>query len=328
MSIPANSSAPEILCFGEAMALYVAQTPGDLATVEQFQRRLAGADNNVAIGLSRLGFSVQWLSRVGADSLGRYVRASLEAEGIDCRSLLEDPQHPTGLMFKEKAQDGRDPKVEYFRRGSAASHLSPDDAQQLDLSGLRHLHLTGITAALSASCLALCETLIGKARAAGASISFDPNLRPSLWPSETVMRDTLNALARQVDWVLPGLAEGQLLTGKNSAEAIADFYLDGGAQAVVIKLGPDGSFYRGVLDGQRHNLQVAGEPVTEVIDTVGAGDAFAVGVVSALLDGRSIQQALQRGNRLGARAVQVVGDMESLPDRHTLAMLEADQGGR
>ena len=324
MSIVANTSAPEILCFGEAMALYVAQTPGDLATVEHFQRRLAGADNNVAIGLSRLGFAVQWLSRVGTDSLGRYVRASLEAEGIDCRSLIEDPQHSTGLMFKEKAQHGRDPRVEYFRRGSAASHMNPDDAQQLDLSGLRHLHLTGITAALSDSCLALCEVLIGKARDAGASISFDPNLRPSLWPSETVMRDTLNALARQVDWVLPGLAEGQLLTGRDSAEAIADFYLDGGAKAVVIKLGPEGSFYRGVLDGQRHNLQVAGEAVAEVVDTVGAGDAFAVGVISALLDGRPVQQALQRGNRLGARAVQVVGDMESLPDRATLITLEAD----
>lgn len=322
MTTDSSRSAPQILCFGEPMALYVAQTPGDLAEVEHFQRRLAGADNNVAIGLARLGFSVQWLSRVGNDSLGRFVRASLEAEGIDCRALLTDADFPTGLMFKEKALEGRDPKVEYFRRGSAASQMTPADADRLDLSNLLHLHLTGITAALSPGCLALCETLIDKARAAGASISFDPNLRPSLWPSETVMRDTLNGLASQVDWVLPGLAEGRILTGHNDAAAIADVYLEAGAKAVVIKLGPDGSFYRGRLGGELSEQRQPGEAVAEVVDTVGAGDAFAVGVISALLDGRSVAQALQRGNRLGARAVTVVGDMESLPDRATLAELE------
>ncbi|WP_108127300.1 sugar kinase [Saccharospirillum mangrovi] len=323
MSTESSRTAPEILCFGEPMALYVAQTPGDLATVDQFQRRLAGADNNVAIGLSRLGFSVQWLSRVGDDSLGRFVRASLTAEGIDCRAMLTDSSHPTGLMFKEKALEGRDPKVEYFRRGSAASQMSPADAERLDLSNLRHLHLTGITPALSAGCLALSETLIAKARAAGASISFDPNLRPSLWPSEAVMRDTLNALARQVDWVLPGIAEGRLLTRRDDPAAIADFYLDGGAKAVVLKLGPEGSLYRGTLTGSIEQRFQAGEVVAEVVDTVGAGDAFAVGVISALLEGRSVEQALQRGNRLGARAIQVEGDMESLPNRTTLTAMEA-----
>lgn len=326
MTSDASTPAPEILCFGEAMALLVAQAPGDLAVVDQYQRRLAGADNNVAIGLSRLGFSVQWLSRVGNDSLGRFVRQQLEAEGIDCRALVNDSHFPTGLMFKERALDGRDPQVEYFRRGSAASQMTPADADRLDLSALRHLHLTGITAALSDGCLALVQTLIGKARDAGATLSFDPNLRPSLWPSQAVMIDTLNALARQVDWVLPGLAEGRLLSGREDPEDIADFYLQGGARAVVIKLGPQGSFYRGVLDGEDRSLRVAGEPVAAVVDTVGAGDAFAVGVISALLDGRSVAQALQRGNHLGARAVQVVGDMESLPDRSTLTAWEAEAG--
>ena len=108
-----------------------------------------------------------------------------------------------------------------------------------------------------------------KARANGASISFDPNLRPSLWDSEDAMRKTLNALAALSDWVLPGLSEGQLLTGQKTPYDIAGYYLDQGASAVIIKLGPEGSYYRGNLDGQEESFTVPGCRVAEVIDTVG-----------------------------------------------------------
>ncbi|WP_302139708.1 sugar kinase [Halomonas alkalicola] len=319
-----TSAHPEILTFGEAMTMFAAEAPGALAEVAHFQRRLAGADTNVAIGLTRLGFRVGWLSRVGADSFGTYIRQTLEAEGLDCRHLQIDPAHPTGLLFKERALGGADPRVEYFRRGSAASHLAPADAADVDFSALRHVHATGIPPALSASVRELSRHMLEQARAAGASISFDPNLRPSLWPSEAEMRDTLNALAAKSDWVLPGLAEGRLLTGRITPEAVADFYLEHGAKAVIIKLGPEGSYYRGTLGGREESFTVPGMPVAEVVDTVGAGDGFAVGVVSALLDGRSPREALRRGNLVGSLAVQVVGDMESLPSRERLAILEAE----
>ncbi|QTF92100.1 sugar kinase [Halomonas sp. BM-2019] len=315
---------PEVLTFGEAMTMFVADSPGELAQVEHFQRRIAGADTNVAIGLARLGFRVGWLSRVGDDSFGTFIRRTLEAEGLDCRHLRVDPDHPTGLLFKERALGGADPRVEYFRRGSAASYLSLTDAQPVDFSALRHLHATGIPPALSSSARELSRQMLEQARSAGASVSFDPNLRPSLWKSEAAMRDTLNALAAESDWVLPGLAEGRLLTGRETPEAIADYYLERGASAVIIKLGPEGSYYRGTLAGREESVTVPGFPVAEVVDTVGAGDGFAVGVVSALLDGRSPREALRRGNLVGSLAVQVVGDMEGLPSRERLATLEAE----
>ncbi|BBI60955.1 2-ketogluconate kinase [Vreelandella sulfidaeris] len=299
-------------------------TQGDLSAIESFHRRLAGADNNVAIGLSRLGFHVGWLSRVGNDSLGRFIHQALKAEGIDDRYISTDKQHPTGLMFKERAQGGADPRVEYFRRGSAASFLSLDDASAIDFSSLTHLHATGITPALSESACQLSHHLMEQARAHGATISFDPNLRPSLWPSESVMRSTLNELVGRADWVLPGLSEGQLLTGQKTPHDIAGYYLDQGASAVIIKLGPEGSYYRGNLDGQEESFTVAGCHVVEVVDTVGAGDGFAVGVISALLDGRTARQAAQRGNLIGAQAIQVVGDMEGLPNRERLQALETE----
>lgn len=312
-----------ILSFGEAMALFVADAPGSLSDVATFHRRLAGADNNVAIGLARLGFPVRWLSRVGTDSLGRYVRQTLEAEQVDCRHLIDDPAHSTGLMFKARALDGADPVVEYYRRGSAASHMSPADTDHSMFLGIRHLHATGITPALSAGCRELSAHLMSEARRQGASVSFDPNLRPSLWPSEDAMRETLNGLAVNADWVMPGLAEGRLLTGRESPADIAAFYLDRGVRAVVIKLGPEGSYYRGIQDGKDEQFTVPGFKVEDVVDTVGAGDAFAVGVISALLEGRPVRAAVRRGNLLGAQAVQVLGDMEGLPDRETLSTLEA-----
>lgn len=149
----------EILCFGETMAMFVAEQPGELDRVEQFGKRIAGADSNVAIGLARLGFAVAWLSRVGDDSLGRFVLDSLTREGLDCRFVEVDAQAPTGFQMKSREVDGADPRVEYFRRGSAASRLGLAHIRE-EMLGARHLHATGIPPALSASACELSHELM------------------------------------------------------------------------------------------------------------------------------------------------------------------------
>lgn len=303
----------DVLCFGETMAMLVAEQTGDLAAVTHYHKRIAGADSNVAIGLSRLGFDVTWLSRVGDDSLGRFVVNTLQREGLDCQHVAVGSAHPTGFQFKSREDDGQDPVVEYFRRGSAASHLSVADLND-DLLSARHLHATGIPPALSASAQELSSHLMQTMRGAGRSVSFDPNLRPSLWSSQTRMISEVNALASHADWVLPGLSEGRLLTGYEEPGDIAAFYLDHGAEAVAIKLGAEGAYYRTAL-GEGF---VAAHSVAKVVDTVGAGDGFAVGVISALLEGLTIEQAVDRGNWIGSRAVQSQGDMEGLPSRDQL----------
>lgn len=156
-----------------------------------------------------------------------------------------------------------------------------------------------------------------QARASGRSVSFDPNLRPRLWPSRQVMVEAVNQLAAQADLVMPGLAEGSLLTGRDRPEDIADFYRERGAQRVVVKLGAEGAYYAGP-DG--HGT-VPGWLVPRVVDTVGAGDGFAVGVISALLQGLSTEQAAARGNVIGARVVQFPGDCDGLPTWQELSDL-------
>lgn len=305
----------DVITIGEAMAMFVATQTGDLAEVEPFIKRVAGAELNVATGLARLGLKVGWVSRVGNDSFGRFVLNSLKKEGIDAQGVTLDERYATGFQLKSKVENGTDPIVEYFRKGSAASHLSVEDYNDAYFSSARHLHLSGVAAALSPSAYELLAHTARTMKAQGKTLSFDPNLRPVLWKSEAEMVEKLNRLAFQADWVLPGLKEGMILTGQQTPEGIADFYLRHGVKAVVLKTGADGAWYK-TADGEKGS--VAAVKVDNVVDTVGAGDGFAVGVISALLEGRTLHQAVTRGNKIGALAIQVQGDSEGLPTRETL----------
>lgn len=305
----------DIAVFGEAMLLLIADRPGPLELAEAFTKRIAGAEINVATGLSRLGFDVHWASRLGADSMGRYLVNQMRGEGVNCDHVAMDAAQRTGFQFKGRVDDGSDPAVEYHRKGSAASLMTPDDIDASWLAGARHLHATGVFPAISATALATAKRTLQIARDSGSTLSFDPNLRPTLWPDEATMRREINALAAGADWVLPGLAEGELLTGHKTPEAVARFYRDQGASLVVVKLGADGAYYDHATLGCGH---VPGCPVDKVVDTVGAGDAFAVGVISGLLDGLTVPEAVKRACWIGARQVQVLGDSEGLPTRAEL----------
>lgn len=308
------TQALDVITFGEAMMLLVADRPGPLEQAQSFYKRSAGAETNVAIGLARLGLKVGWASRLGTDSMGRYLLAAMASEGIDCSHVVCDAAQTTGFQFKGQVSDGSDPPVEYHRKGSAASRMGLADIDEAWLLGARHLHATGVFPAISATTLPAARRAMDLMRAAGRSVSFDPNLRPSLWASADIMRAAINDLATRADWVLPGLEEGRFLTGETTPEGIATWYRERGAKLVVVKLGSEGAYFDGVA-GSGH---VAGFPVAKVVDTVGAGDGFAVGVISALLEGLSVPQAVRRGAWIGARAVQVLGDSEGLPTRAEL----------
>ena len=305
----------DCITLGESMALFAADTPGDLAQVSQYTRHIAGADSNVAIGLARLGLKVAWLSRLGGDEIGKFVRQAIASEGVNCDYVSIHPQERTGLMFKTLSVDGSDPKVEFHRQGSAASQLSVQDFPLELLQQTRHIHLTGIMPALSDACFALSQHVLTQAKAHGVTTSFDPNLRPSLWGSTARMQQGIHTLAALADWVMPGQGEAKILTGLDDPEQIADFYLKLGANHVIVKLGAEGAFLKS-SDGVC--LQQAAFPVDKVCDTVGAGDGFAVGIISAKLDGLGWQAALVRGAWIGAQQVQVTGDVDGLPRRNGL----------
>lgn len=312
-----NPPALDVVLFGEALLLLIADRPGALEDAQSFTKRTAGAETNVAIGLARLGFKVGWASRLGSDSMARHLLATMQHEGVDCSRVRVDAAQRTGFMFKGRLADPGDasgPPIEYHRAGSAASRMDTADIDAPWLRSARHLHATGVFAALAPGCLEASHASIATMRAAGRSVSFDPNLRPALWPSVSVMRAAVNQLAVQSDWLLPGLDEGRLLTGEVTPEAIARHYRLRGVALVVVKLGADGAYF----DGPSGCGRVAASAVARMVDTVGAGDAFAVGVISGLLEGLEVPAAVARGAWIGARAVQVLGDTEGLPTRREL----------
>jgi 2-dehydro-3-deoxygluconokinase len=310
----------DVVTLGEPLVLFAAEEPGPLAHAARYRRFGAGAELNVAIGLARLGLRVGYLSRLGQDSFGQFLLDTLTAEGVSTALVRSHRGQRTGFMLKGRTADGSDPEVEYHRRGSAASGMDRDDVALLAPMRARHLHLTGILPALSEGCRELAFEALRWARSQGMTVSFDPNLRPSLWPDATSMANTVNALAGLCDLVLPGLEEGRRLTGLHEPEAIAEHYLARGASQVLVKLGAAGAWCAG-REGTR---QLApGVPVARVVDTVGAGDGFAVGAISGWLDGMSLVDAAGRGNRIGARVVQFPGDSDGLPTRE-----ELDRGTR
>jgi 2-dehydro-3-deoxygluconokinase len=311
----------DAVTYGEPLVVFIAEDPGPLAQVQRFRKSIAGAELNVAVGLSRLGFKVGYASRIGADSFGGFVMQTLLRQHIEATRVTIDPSHPTGFYLKSSVPDGSDPAVEYHRKGSAASRLSLADYDAAYFASARHLHLSGVAPAISPGSLELALHIAGQARAAGAQrITFDPNLRPVLWPSLEEMIQQMRRLAALAHWVMPGLDEGRIITGAQSPSGIADFFIERGAHGVIVKLGAAGAYMKTAA----RELTVAASPVANVVDTVGAGDGFAVGFISALLEERSPEEAVARGNLVAGLAIQVVGDSDGLPTRIHLDSLEPD----
>lgn len=303
----------KIILFGEPMALFIADTYGPLEEVEHFTRSLSGAEVNVCIGLKRLGHNVTYLTRLGDDPLGKYILNRLEEESIETEFVTLDQVYRTGIQLKNKVREG-DAHAPYYRKGSAFSHISPEVIDAVDFSGIRISHITGIPPALSESCRNATYHLVERANENQIMVSFDPNLRPALWENEKLMIDVTNDIASQSDIFLPGIAEGKLLSGLDNEHEIANFYHQLGVKVVIIKLGAKGAF----ISTGDEQYPVAGFKVPKVVDTVGAGDGFAVGVLSGILEGLSIRDAVIRGNAIGSIQVMHPSDNEGLPTRAKL----------
>lgn len=297
----------DVVTIGETMVLFNPLSVGPLRFAGQFEKTIGGAESNVAIALARLGHRAGWISRLGRDEFGLFVLHFIRGEGVDTSRVKFDEDYPTAVFFKER-QAAHEPKVYYYRKGSAASRLSPEDLDEEYIAQARFLHLTGITPALSDSCLKTVAHAIRLAKRNGLTVVFDPNIRLKLWNKEQAKSCLMN-IAGDCDIVMPGLEEGEILTGVTAPEQIAERLLQNGSRVVVIKLGERGAYYA-TKDNEEY---VDGFKVTQVVDPIGAGDGFAAGFLSGLLRGWSYGEAVKLGNRIGAYALSVAGDVEGYP---------------
>lgn len=314
-------NGPDVVTIGETMVSLRTGTPlrmgGDL------QMSMAGAESNVAIGLTRLGHTVRWGGRVGNDEVGAYLLRTMRAESVLVDTVAVDADRATGLMLAERRINDLS-RVNYYRSNSAGSALGPADAAACLAAAPRLLHVTGITPALSDSAAEAVTEAVRLARAAGALVSVDVNYRSKLWGVDAA-RASLSALARSADIVIASDDELALIVdgaGTPDGEAAAAAELAAsGVRALVIKRGATGASVHSA--GQ---VVHASALAVTVRDTIGAGDAFTAGYLSGVLDGLTEAEALFRGTVTGAFAVAAVGDWEGAPSRAELSLLAAPAG--
>ena len=315
MSEAAPHEAVEVLTIGEAMVSI--RTKAALRMGGEAHLSIAGSESNVAIGLARLGHHAAWVGAVGNDEPGRLVQRTLRAEGVDISWLRFSDESFTGFIaFDQPAHDIT--RVSYHRRGSAASTVTADECvAALEASSPALLHVTGITPALSDTARAATAAVVQAGFAAGVRVSLDVNYRARLW-SRPEAAAALRELLPSVHTIFASEDELDILT--DADEPIAAL-LAAGAEEVVVTAGGKGAWSHSPA-GTLHQPAV---PVT-VVDSIGAGDAFVSGYLSATLDHLTPEARLTRATSSGAFCVGAHGDWESLPTRDDLHLLSHTHG--
>ncbi|GMA23678.1 sugar kinase [Luteimicrobium album] len=304
----------DLLVAGEALLALLAPGGTDPARSTVLHPHVVGAEVNAAAAVAALGHRVAWTGVVGHDSAGRRICEHLRGRGVDVGLVRTDPTHPTGLLVRDSTPT-RPVQVDYHRAGSAATGWNIADASRAAGTCPRVLLISGITPMLSASTRAATAALVSACRDDGTTIVFDPNVRLTLGLPDR-WRRVVRPLLRAAHVVLASERELELLT-ESSADRATDDLLAGDAHTVVVRS----------ADATSRAVSATGTirqdpfPVTAV-DPVGAGDAFAGGYVSALLEGLAPAACLSRAAVLGALAVTVAGDQDACPDRDQLRVVE------
>lgn len=298
----------KVLLIGEPMELLLAEEEGALSDVTKFRASVSGAEMNVAVGLARLGLCPRYMTRLGDDPRAVRIRRFMRENSIADDLIITDPAHLTGAMMKSKAEPGKH-EIYYFRQDSAASFLCEQDVDRLDLTDIRAVHFTGIFPSISESAAEAARRLVKRAHENEITVVFDPNLRCQLWDSSPETITLLNEFAANSDVFLPSLKEAETLCGLSDPEEIAEHYLDSGTKKVVVKLGKQGAYYRSrVESGIAPTFQA-----DAVVDTAGAGDGFAVGLISGICEEIPLGEAVFRANAVGSMQIQNSSDNAGLP---------------
>lgn len=302
---------PVVLCAGEPL-IVLTPTAGSARDATELSVGAAGAELNVAVHLARLGVPARFAGRVGDDPFGHRLRDTLVAERVDVAALELDPELPTGVYVKDPGPTGT--AVLYYRRGSAATRFGALAPGALDGVGL--VHLTGITPALSAACADLVDRLL---RESATRTSFDVNHRPALWPAADAAEPLLTR-ARQADIVFVGLDEADRLWHTASPDDVRALLPD--VPELVVKDGAHAA--TAYLAG----ADPVSEPAltVEIVEPVGAGDAFAAGYLAARLTDLPVPGALRQGHVLAAAAMTAHSDQGRAPDSRLLTAARTGEG--
>ena len=294
--------AIDILALGEPMVEFNQTGEGG---GRNYLQGFGGDTSNAAIAAARQGAGVGYLSAVGDDVYGHMLHDLWQREGVDASGVRTDAQAFTAVYFV--THDARGHHFSFFRKGSAASRMTPADLPRERIAAAKVLHLSGISAAISDSACDTCFAAVEAAKAAGVQVSFDTNLRLKLWPiarARAVMRE----LIRLSDICLPSLEDVQAISGLQDADALVDWCLELGARTVALKLGAEGAI---VTDGKQR-VRIAPHPC-QPVDATGAGDTFAGAFLARLVQGDALEPAARYAAVAAALSTEGYGAVEPIP---------------
>ncbi|GMQ85644.1 MAG: bifunctional 2-dehydro-3-deoxygluconokinase/2-dehydro-3-deoxygalactonokinase [Acidimicrobiia bacterium] len=293
----------DLVTLGEAMLRLWVPAGERLEDAPAYQVGVAGSEANVAMATARAGLSVAWLSRLPQSALGKRAAREIAGHGVDVSHVVWDETRRMGTYFVELSVPPRPVSVVYDRSGSAASAMTPDDVSWAVVESARAVHLTGITPALSPEARLTTMETASRARRAGAAVIVDVNYRNRLWPPAEAAA-VIGELCTMASTVIVTAEDARDLfeIGGPAPEVAAALRQTMGADAVIVTRGAEGAAW----DATDEVGAAPGHPA-EVIDRIGAGDAFAAGVIIGLLDG-DIAAGVKRGLAMAALKVGIRGD--------------------
>jgi len=302
----------DIVTFGESM---IRLTPLNFERLEQthlFKVGVSGAELNTATGLAHLGLRTAWVSRLVDNPLGRMIANKAREQNVDTSHILWAKEGRVGLYYYEMGASTRASQVIYDRQNSAISQLKPGEIDWATiLKGARAFHISGITPALSSSCMAASQEAVAVAKSAGCVVSLDINYRARLWSKEAA-RECITGLLKDVTILFTTLDEASavLELSAEPEEVAREIARQWKVPVVAITLRDAPSVLRNVwrsmafADGKVYTGRTI---ELELIDRMGSGDSYDAGFIYGYLTG-DIPKAIAYGDAMSAIKHSVPGD--------------------
>ena len=290
----------DIISLGEAMVEFNQTRSGTT-----YEAGFGGDTSNCAVAAARQGARVGYMSAVGSDAFGDLLINMWAEEGIDTESVNRNANAPTGIYFVTHSADGH--HFTYYRKGSAASLMTPDQIPADAIRSARILHISAISQAISETACDAVFTAIKIAKEAGVTVSYDTNLRLALWPLERATA-IINRTVELSDIILPGLEDAQALTGLADPDAIVDAYLSRGVGTVALTMGEQGAL---IATGSERRLLAPHQ--VDCIDATGAGDTFDGAFLARIAAGDEVFDAAVYANAAAALSTTGFGAIASIP---------------
>lgn len=297
----------DVITIGDAMIAMCPREKGPIMFCDAFKRKVGGAELNVAIGCARLGLKSGWISRLGNDEFGKYILKTARGEDIDTSQVNLVDEYQTSVYFREVLSDGSSRSF-YYREKSPTSTMTYEDLNEEYFKAAKILHITGVFPSISRNNQDIILEAVKLAKKNNLTISFDPNIRLKMWTREEA-KSYIEKILPDVDILLIGDEEIEILLGETTIEDAIKTFHAYGIEKVIVKKGS-----KGAVGSDGENIyEVEAIKPKALVDTVGAGDGFAAGFLTALCKGQAFEDCVKFGNAVGSLVVGVEGDNEGLP---------------